>query len=83
MQVTTNLANAGTTMFERALGAARYQMEAVGQHYLNRYAGAELDERLFRHLLSLSRLASQYGNILEELNDPHFDFNLSEFRGDF
>ncbi len=83
MQFASHVRFAGNNVLERAFGAARHQFDELGQHYFERFAGANLDERLFRHLLALGRLASQYGNILEELNDPHFEVNLCEFRGDF
>ena len=63
----------GSALTERALVATRLQLDEVREHY---------DERLFRQLLGFSRMLSQYGDILEELNDPHFEINLTEFRGD-
>ena len=83
MHFAANVRFLGNNVFERAFGAARHQLDELGQHYFERFAGADLDERLFRHMLALSRLASQYGSILEELNDPHFEVNLREFRGEF
>ncbi len=40
-------------------------------------------EFLFHQLLDLSRFVSGYGRILEELDDPHFELKLDDFRGDF